>query len=288
MFIKPVVQALGLEAIEIEIGGPLELDDLRALYRLVHSPVFPNVPLFARLVKKAGMSGLPAVLTGMGGDHLLDGHPISIVDLLGSGRWRHGLSLAQKLWMNDEVWSPRLARHVFRGVCRRVRSAGDVKRNRERSEPGARPSLGFEGMTILSSIERESRLFHLDAQAELSESFGVEVRDPLFDRDLIDFVLLLDPGLLMLGGYRRGLVRSCLGKLLPKGVATREGKTDLSDVSAPVWEQWYETRQSQRANLSCWTRLVDFDRAIGSYRPGFVRDVATLEVFAETKFTGVK
>lgn len=284
----PVNEVLGLRPIELDIETALTLDDLRQLYDRIHSPAFPNVPLIARLFSKAAAEGLPVVLTGMGGDHVLDGHPVSLADLLGAGRWTEGLALASRLWREGSVWTPRIAKYLLEGLLAAAFPASIPAGLRLRASRSSYPTNTREKQVILAALDRERRLYHFDAQAELSEELGIEVRDPLFDRDLVDLVLGLEPGDLMLGGSRRGMARASLAGVLSRETYDRDGKTDLTEVSEPVWTEWGAARRAAGSRIPSLAENLESPVGDGPDRTRAARDVAALEVFFSVKLTGAR
>lgn len=251
-FIADACRHLGIPRTDVEIEGTLHLRDLLHAYSMVEVPVFINMSFFEKVAEAARSLAAPVVLTGHGGDHLLDGDPGCLDDLARQRRYADAFGVAMDLWREGTCSAYGIARVIggrrVRRWLGRVARSGQPERQDARAE-GA--SAGRERTGILAALETERRMSYFDGCAQLGEAMGVEFRDPLFDLDVVDFVLGLRPGVLMSGGLYRGLLREAMDGLLPTSIIYRTSKAEFTEVSSPIWEEWFA-----RESRECLGRLT--------------------------------
>jgi asparagine synthase (glutamine-hydrolysing) len=72
--------------------------------------------------------------------------------------------------------------------------------------------------------------YSLEMINRLSSAFGVEVRVPFCDRQLVEYCLAIPPQLKLNGGWSRYIIRKAMSGVLPEKVQWRGGKISLAKV----------------------------------------------------------
>jgi asparagine synthase (glutamine-hydrolysing) len=196
----------------------------------------------------AAREGVDVVITGNGGDPVLDGNPRLFGELVLQGRIREGVTRVLGLRGGALTYQPaleRLARFILVPLLRPLlpQSGWRALKGWSRSAPpwaGAAltrqlrelPPTPIEHGTLDESpAERYQRLLSApyysawsDLRRQEEDVGGYTRRDPLFDDDLLRFVARLPPLSLMRGGFLRGLMREAMRGLVPEGLRLRESK----------------------------------------------------------------
>jgi asparagine synthase (glutamine-hydrolysing) len=245
------------------IGGSLVVDAMPA----------PSATLFASSVvgRVARESGVDVVLTGVGGDDVLDGSPRLFADLARKGRIRAALDGALRtrgVFYHGRFG--RLDRFFLRPLVASMlpRSAWLARqRLRARLPPwaGSRPRSGMNLHTQAgdapislkdSPDQRYSRLLGMDLLAylpllHLQEEVvgGYALRAPLLDDEFLRFVATVPPLSLMRGGYLRGLMREAMRGLVPEDLRLRVTK------GHPYW--FVEQTVDEAGGLQLFADLAD-------------------------------
>ncbi len=142
-----------------------------------------------------------------------------------------------------------LARELLRSALRRtpaptlmpgtigplveVLDAGFVERTdlrarlEARFRPGPTMSLRERQAEILTSTKMALGLSGLN---QITATFGIEIRHPFMDQNLIEYALALPSDLSLRGGWTRYVLREALGPLMPPIIQSRIGKADLSSL----------------------------------------------------------
>ena len=81
---------------------------------------------------------------------------------------------------------------------------------------------------MLESLAIEQAGWHLTPWEQVSAAFGVEIRHPLLDLDLLEAALSVSQKLHLARGFRKGLLRVAAGSDLPGKIRSRRGKMVLS------------------------------------------------------------
>lgn len=291
LFIAAACRHLGISQTDIEVQGTLHLEHLLRVYSMVETPVFVNFSFFAEIANAARRAGASVVLTGHGGDHLLDGDPGCLDDMARAGRLADVCKLGWDVWLEGtcsafDVATEIGGRRAWRWLSRLGRP-GPPEHSVPRTEGCAG---GRERAGILRALEVERRMSYFDGCVQMGEALEVEFRDPLFDLDIIEFVLSLRPGLLMNGGKYKALLRAAMRGLLPDAILDRTSKTDFTEVSRPIWEEWFV-----QESHGCLERMmaagvvIDADerRALGGDRADVTRlrrEIASVGAFWQTYF----
>ncbi|MDP9034025.1 MAG: asparagine synthase C-terminal domain-containing protein [Myxococcota bacterium] len=201
-------------------------------------------PLWIALDRAARRRGINRILTGAGGDNVLEGDPTLFGELALRGRPIDAVRKAIFLRMGyTSPWS-RVRDFVVRPVVRAMTPETLRARYRMRRERrwldwmGSRfdrwlvdrnASGSAQAITLNSSpAERYAALACMPFLADVvllrsqqEEATQYHRIDPLFDDEVLRFVASLPPLALLAGGYARGLLRQAMADCLPVEVRTR-------------------------------------------------------------------
>lgn len=194
-------------------------------------PIWGTAPVIARRLAEAGGTVL---LTGDGGDNLLQGTPLVYTRALLTGRFDAWPQL--RAFGRTQNRSPlRMLGSELRGVvlprrrprplpewmnpgfARRTRLA---ERRRQLAQAGSVTERVRSGIRGLEGVHRA--LYNWRRVAALS---GVDVRFPFLDRRLAAFVAAVPAELLLRDGLRKWLLRRALHEELPASIRQRPDKT---------------------------------------------------------------
>jgi asparagine synthase (glutamine-hydrolysing) len=233
---SPIRRVLPQEAAPF-IHQPMTIDAMPA-----PSPILVTVNPIGQIVRGAGAK---VVLSGDGGDQVLDGTPSVFGELARRGEILRALDGSLRTrGVFYQGPAGRLARFLVRPLVEPLlpRVALDGLRRLRRGRPGwagrALVHAGIEGgssprFAVLkeSPGERYTRMLReirfvpwslLRHQKEVLG--GYAVRAPLLDDQFLRFVVTLPPLSLLQGGYLRGLMREAMRTLVPEDLRLRETK----------------------------------------------------------------
>ncbi len=235
--VDAIVDGLGdrVEAHRIE-PTPTEFKlDLREFVRLQEEPlVSTGAYTQFRVLREATASGSrpAALLDGHGGDETLGGfgphHLVHVRELARSGGTRGAARAAAELGRSLDV----LARRGGPVVADRVRGRRDVPVRSLLGEQFAaehadetyaveRGSLHHRLVDDVVSGSLPARLRYADKNAR---HFGVQVRLPFLDRDLVRFVFALPEDALIHEGWSKRVLRDAMKGRIPESVRRRRDK----------------------------------------------------------------
>ncbi len=255
-YLDRLVQSLGVEPHRVRpreavphVGTSFVLDGMPA------SP--PPAPLTLALEQRARSAGMDVLLTGVGGDSVLDGEP-QLLGELALQRPLRALRIAARL-RGPEPAGPawRLRQYVVRPLLSRVLpSVGRRARARNRvlapyPWAGARvrrflcdmaqrtsarpPSLGSDPAQRYEELAGAPFLAEMSfARAQEEATTGCVRREPFFDDEFLRVVATLPPLSLLHGGYLRGLFRESMRGVVPDEVRLRETKAILQPALAEM------------------------------------------------------
>ncbi len=239
--IPSVLDQLGSEAHKLEITGSEFLDDLPKVFDCHEEPL-ADASMYAhwRLCQLAAQAGVKVLLSGNGGDEVFGGygsHVHSCIgSLLGRGRliaaskavgcfhrmgqggvaslWMHGLheSLPMAFKKAIKQWhtSRRLADTAFASLAADVRyyytADGDPLRH-----------------IFLENLEHWCVPPFLHYEDRNGMAFGVEIRTPMLDHNLLETVWEFDPVQLLQGASKHAL-RIAMRGIVPDAVLDQPGK----------------------------------------------------------------
>ena len=182
-------------------------------------------------------AGCRVLLSGEGGDQLLDEHGV-FADLLRAGRpgdfvravrgfgARYGASArelaADAAMMLVPGWAKYLGKRLVRGVP--PRAAGLRERVRE---PRGRTSLPSHAQRhTCESLTSPYYGLKLEVEERVAAHGGLEMRYPFLDSRLIEFVVALPWQRRAPAGERKALLRAAMSAVVPDRVLARRGKGD--------------------------------------------------------------
>ena len=206
------------------------------------------------LMELARKGGTRVMLTGHGGDHVVEGNLSSLTDLMRTGRVSELWRQLQPFRHSPEVWKEfvikpllpsrfkNLARWLLRAETTtlrestlrqstlRKRSNGALEGERGRVVPWTRNASHFAHQEALALSSPSTSLW-LDGYWDvLGSLFGMEFRHPFFDSRLIEYLLTIPPEEKLWGGQTKVLLREGMDGILPEQVRNRAGKAEFSPL----------------------------------------------------------
>jgi len=219
------------------------------------TPYLANIIAQLELARAAGADGRTIILTGHGADCAFQGDLRDLEHAVLRGREPAAAWWAVRLVVGQRMLGS-AGRRLIRLLARRSPAA--LSPSEQDSGQPASGGLSTEALALwggageaLSEAGRQSMLEdHAIEQAgvcvtpweQVSAAFGVEVRHPLLDLDLLEAAFSVSQKLHLARGFRKGLLRVAAAPYLPEKVRSRRGKMSLSDfvvegLSAGVREQ---------------------------------------------------
>ncbi len=214
-------------------------------------------PLWFALFDVARARGVDRIITGLGGDNVLDGHPRLFGDLARQGNWVRALSGAAGLqgadgassWLKIQAFVLRpLARRLVPETIRSLRTRLVRKDTFEWMGPNlaswveqraaiapALPRLESSPADRYGALARMpfmSDMARIRSQHEAAS--GMRRAEPLFDDALLRFVATVPPLALLSGGFLRGLMRASMAGVLPDEVRLRPWKGYMDPAFAQM------------------------------------------------------
>lgn len=252
--IDDVVGALDLSSVRIAVRRPAALGAaLRSMAAWELPPATANDFAWHPLRRRAAQDGVTVMLDGAGGDEVFGAPPYILADFLRTGRLRSAARLARRAPGFAQDPTPANLRRILRSYGLRGavphRLHLTASRARARRNGGNAPLwlTGENRRLYLATYDRwawkrrsgprwlAQRGYHLTALCDdlgahdtLRRSHhlaGLEVRHPLMDVDLIDFMLRLPPELAWDPRYSRPVLREATSGVLPDAVRLRPGKS---------------------------------------------------------------
>ena len=257
--------------VPIDDHGPLSHID-RLMPVLVEPYLGPYDSACCATLERARDDGVTVVLSGNGGDLLLDGS--RRYTITAQARERQLTQLAAEL----RALPPRLPGALARRLRARWTDSARA-RSRSLAPPGAVPQttapthhLGsWRGLR--NSIVGNGRSHQNVCLGRLNGASGVELRQPLLDVRLARLVLELAPEMLYGRGVHRRVLRAAIGDLLPAELRARTDKTSLGPAMSyalrgaerPLMERLAHESEAARRGLVVGERLAG---AVRSYLEG--------------------
>jgi asparagine synthase (glutamine-hydrolysing) len=196
--------------------------------------------------------GAGLVLSGMGGDDVLDGDPEELADDAARGHVVRAIRAAARL---QEPWESSPARRVYdyvlRPLARRAaptafRSAWRAWRSRRALPAWAGPRLraavsASDAPRMSGPTGRFARmsfnpglLAMADMRAQLEAGASIRRVDPFLDPPIAELVARVSPELVFHGGRTRGLLRHAAAGRVPDGVRLRNDKAAFEPAFAEM------------------------------------------------------
>ena len=287
---RAVTAATGLKGHAVRRVDADPLDGLDGEIDGVEGPIVdPSHHTMAACLDAVAGADCRVLLSGEGGDHLLDahgcfadrlreGHPLRLVrELRAFARW-YGASarevgldaLTMLVPARVKYWGKRVLRGVpppwiNRDLARRV----DL-RSRVRAPRHAVPWPSHAQWDTWLSVSSPYFGLKLEAEERRAARCGLEMRYPLLDSRLVELVLALPSARRMARGERKGLLRGAVSGVLPPRVLDRRGKGDWTEpVDRALTRACARTGLPDRSGLL--GRYVDrraAERLVARYRRG--------------------
>ena len=270
----------------VRVTGLELLNDVDEVFRIMDQPTVDGFNTFV-VSRAARRSGLTVALSGVGGDELFGGYA-SFRDVPSSVRWGQRLRWANGLlnpashllgaWnsrkfakMAEAIRRPSsvvdmyfLRRELFltaerRGLLERPAAAHPLSGvPAEYQRELEAKTLGLDGENAVSCLELNSYMQHMllrDADV-FSMANGLEVRVPLIDHRVVDFVTALPGAWKCPEGQPKALLVDAVGPRLPPAVWQRSKQ----GFTFP-WAAWLRGPMRSKAHRTL--RDVDVWRGIG-------------------------
>lgn len=202
------------------------------------------------------------MLTGLGGDHLLECSGLPEVDLLRRLRfreaYRHTAAISTQNrprqllrasrtaarvsleewgcgWVVDQVRALKRENHAFASAASSLLTPKGAALLAPPMPPNKRTGPWAYATSARSELMHDPYLPYLfEAWNHLAEAGGIEQRNPFFDRRLVEFALSVSPALVQASGEYRGLHRRAFAHDLPPTLASRVDKADFTRVVSCV------------------------------------------------------
>jgi asparagine synthase (glutamine-hydrolysing) len=211
--------------------------------------------LWLALDAAAARSGVERMVTGIGGDNVLDADPRLLASAARQGLWLESLRTAVHLrGFGGMAWWRKAYRFVLRP---QLRGSGPRRLQALRRRRSHRRTFPWMGPRLESWLDRrfEAPNREITLQASPAERYETLVRmpflsdmtlirsqqedvtacrraEPLFDDELLRFVASLPPLALLAGGFARGLLREAMAGVLPEKVRLRPWKAYMDPAIA--------------------------------------------------------
>ncbi len=257
-YVDAAVRAIGCRSVRFDplgAGGLGRADFLRVLTVHDDVPDFPvtdalNFALFTRAVA----DGHRVMLTGLGGDYWLTGSTSRLPALIRQGRWRQAWQFYRDARRPDtlEATPAQIRAHLLarlspawvKAAYRRTRPprrwpAWLPDEFTNRVQLGARlrrlsarvPQVADDVLQdSLMMLTLSGALFARESVFRAAADAGIDVRHPMLDRDLVEFVMTLPDDLRMRGVETRYILRRALASWLPPMIRDRRSKGDATTV----------------------------------------------------------
>ena len=222
-------------------------------------PSPPNGRVLDPIRKLAQDKGIKVLLTGVGGDEWLAGSTFHVADLLRQGRI---LELFRELQSGGDSFSIRNVRRYginpllrsmipasARRLIRLIRSGGTEpaliepdfarridlnERIRNRSE--ATRFKSFARQDIWDSATGGWQALRFELENHDDAEFGIETRNPMNDRRIVEFALALPERQRSRQGELKFILREAMRGLIPEKVRTRRTKAEFSHLSPQAYQ----------------------------------------------------
>ena len=242
---EALLQMLGAETIRVTPGevGPISRRFFMQDAAPFHWPTSPLETLSARRTKSWGADVL---LTGVGGDHVLDGDFGSFERRVRRGDLRALVDLArlQVPWRSSA--RSRVTEHVVKPLVRTWMPASLRARWRRRQHAHVAPWAGQRVRALrdelvnrpVDTVDEWQTAYALshqlmliaDARGQEEAACGLLRIDPYLDPSFVQCIASLPPEELFFGGRARGLFRLAMLGLLPESLRLRSDKASLEPI----------------------------------------------------------
>ena len=281
-YLRALADSLGIVALRVKPGetGP----DVRALLESDTLPIWtPSASADLALLRRAAECGADVVLTGLGGDDVLDGMPTLLADDLAHGDLGAVVQAARLAvpWQSSAI--ERVSSFILRPLLGPLRPRTMQRARRRRIHRSQWPWAGPAALDFIDDeCERWSRakldtpsdrfgLFAsgvfladvIELAAEFAHRAGIRVVHPYLDESLVELACGLPPRLFFQGNRLRGLFRLGARGTLIDAVRLRKDKASFDVARREALEaaggvDAFEDLATMTASAACG--LVDADR----------------------------
>jgi asparagine synthase (glutamine-hydrolysing) len=285
---RAVTAATGLKGHAVRRIDANPLDGLDAEIDAAEGPIVdPSHHTMAECLETMRDAGCRVVLSGEGGDQLLDaygyfadllggGHPVRFVrEVRAFARW-YGAYVREVAMVALQMLAPTVVKYwgkrLWRGVpppwinAATARRTGLRRRVRTPRHAVAWPSHAQWGTWL--SVSSPYFSLKLEAEERRAARAGLEMRYPLLDSRLVEFVLAIPSSRRMARGERKSLLRAAVSHVLPPALLTRRGK---GDWTVPVDRALVRACAGVPSRSALLDRFIDrlaAQRLVGRYRRG--------------------
>lgn len=256
-------------------------------------PGYPNGAMHAPLYRQAAADGAEVLLTGLGGDQLLQGSFEYYAEELREGNWRNLLSCiladthvfgrGHTAWMLVRHGLFPLAPSRFKSALRArkprtlddsVRSAywlSDDMRKRVVDRRSARQAVAMKRTrrrgqgALFQALRYPFDELGRELMERLAAKHAIELRHPFLSTALVQFAFATPERMRRRGAWDKYIHRIALQRLLPQAIASRSTKADFAEVpkghiaaAHPTWSGLVSRRGS-------WFTRRGIDRVRRSY-----------------------
>jgi asparagine synthase (glutamine-hydrolysing) len=251
-YLRDLERELGIVAVRV---APSQ--GAASLISILNSPTTPGWSWSAAsdqaIFQAARDRGADTILTGLGGDDLLDGYPRALGDEFARGKLGT-LFRAARLGPSDASPTQRVGKWILRPLAASMIPDRVLSERRRRALSSQRAWLGPAFRHFLAEQARTWRPSRFDSPAarfdqlakatyladavemndETAARAGIRAVHPFLDTAVVGFVASLPPTLLLQGNRLRGLFRLAIRGAVPSRVRLRATKADFTNA-------WLET-----------------------------------------------
>lgn len=219
---RSLAASLGHAWLSVDVSAEVGLEELEAIPDLTGDPLsYPVFPMARAYRDAAATVGAAVVLDGEGGDHLFTAHPVAVLDLALSARFRAAVAAARAYHHGWIYRYPRVVKSVMRALTplpllnlrERVRRRMPwAKAGAPRVDPLAAPRNAQEYR--VKGLLQVGGSAYLELAEQLFQRAGIRYACPLFDQRVVRAALGLPLDLLVpVPGPKPVLAAALLGEL---------------------------------------------------------------------------
>ena len=256
-YIDAASEHLGLHIRKIDATAAAPFDFHATVGVSLDVPPLPDTQYASRMNQAAAADGCRVVLTGLGGDQVLQGNPGAVPGILvRAGHPILAFSFVRSSGLSRLASARKLGRLIGRHAVRsqpngwlaRSLAASRGIRAKDSDEqatysaaallavgrPVAPPRAGFTGIWAETREERAaqylgSAAWFVELWDRTTAAVPIESRHPFTDIRLVEYVLSLSEQVVAHGMDHRGLHRKVMGHSLPTAVLRRTSKAEFSE-----------------------------------------------------------
>jgi asparagine synthase (glutamine-hydrolysing) len=270
-YIDAVSRRIGVPAVKVRPGAASLATFVDWTYRWRDLAPLPADAASMSLWAEMARQGMRIAFTGAGGDYLFCGTPFHYADLLRQGDvlglardWRAnvraGSSPSLRRLLATGVWPalPLRTRRTLRPLARRLAPHPAAEHSRwlklhPTSAPTRPPRTGSVAIeAIARDLTSGMHTYFLQSASRAAATAGIELRYPLLDVRLVEYLLAVPEDQRRRNGVQKWLLRQALATELPDAVRTRTTKADFSHVALQVFESAADVFRDLRLEELGW------------------------------------